>query len=161
MKTERKHKACLEWFIIMISQFDLYRPLLGPTIPGHVKIRNQDFDFRNPKLRGKGTRKEATQPMRTWKRSPSPKHPCGSCGCGPCPAARELIQMENKRQYSWRSDYRGLGALVWCPAFVAVAELAPSLDWHPRTIRSPASFVLLVSKQAAFTTLPFALKKVR
>jgi hypothetical protein len=57
-----------------------------------------------------------------------------------------------------RSDYRGLSlrALVCCPAFVAVAELAYSLGWHPHTILSPASFVLLVSIQAAFTTLPFS-----
>jgi hypothetical protein len=42
-----------------------------------------------------GTGKEATQPMQTWRRmrSPPPKRPCGSCGCGPCrawPVAREV-----------------------------------------------------------------------
>jgi hypothetical protein len=59
---------------------------------GHVKIRNQDFDSRNSRLRWRGTGKEVTQPMRTWRRrrSPPPKRPCGSCGCGPCPAAREV-----------------------------------------------------------------------
>jgi hypothetical protein len=64
-------------------------------VEGHVKIRNQDFDSRNSKLRWKGTGKEATQPMLTWRRgrSPPPKRPCGSCECNPCrawPAAREV-----------------------------------------------------------------------
>ena len=71
----------------------------------------------------------------------------------------KLIQMENKRQHIWGRDYRCLQALVCCPAFVAVAELARSLDWHPRTILSPASLVLLVSTQAVFTTRPLSGKK--
>jgi hypothetical protein len=54
-----------------------------------------------------------------------------------------------------------LRALVCCPAFVAVDEIAYSLDWHPRTFLSPASFVLLVSIQAAFTMLPFSGEKSR
>jgi hypothetical protein len=54
-----------------------------------------------------------------------------------------------------------LRALVFCHAFVAVAELAYSLNWHPHTILSPASFVLLVSIQASFTTLSFSGKKSR
>jgi hypothetical protein len=67
-------------------------------VEGHVKIRNQDFDSRNSKLQWQGTGKEATQPMRTWRRrrSPPPKRPCGSCGCGPCPAAREVYS--NRKQ---------------------------------------------------------------
>jgi hypothetical protein len=73
-------------------------------VEGHVKIRNQDFDSRNSKLRWQGTGKEATQPMRTWRRrrSPPPKRLCGSCGCGPCrawPAAREVNSNGKQRQY--------------------------------------------------------------
>jgi hypothetical protein len=61
-------------------------------LESHVKIRIQDFNCQNSRLRWKGTGEEATQPMRKWKgrRSPPPKRPCGSCGCGPCPAAREV-----------------------------------------------------------------------
>jgi hypothetical protein len=64
----------------------------------------------------------------------------------------KLIQMENKRQYIWRNDN---------PAFVGDAQFAFSLDWHPRTFLSPASFVLLVFIQAAFTKILFSGKKRR
>jgi hypothetical protein len=68
------------------------------------------------------------------------------CGCGPCPAVREVYSLQQTTINLKNRLPRFAGSCYCCSAFVAVAELAPSLDWHPRTTRSPASFVLLVSK---------------
>jgi hypothetical protein len=58
------------------------------AVEGHVKIRNQDFDFQNSRLRSKGTGEEATQPMRKRRRSPAPMRPCPEAPMRPCSAAR-------------------------------------------------------------------------
>ena len=75
---------------------------------GQVKIRNQDVDFRNSRLRWKGTGnsrlrwkgtgKEATQPMRKRRRSPPPKQPCPEAPMRPCPAARGGSGHKNRNQ---------------------------------------------------------------